>query len=223
MLLEDQQHDQDDRLRHRPRPGPHRKGEVAAKTKVYTEGYAPPEQIIGKPEPRSDLFALAGTMYHLATGKAPEGFYTAQELRRSSTTRRRRCRRRPLVLRADQDQPGRGRQRALFHGPRDQGRPGQAAGDQRGCLPEMPADQQGARAVLQQVRRAADRRDAALPPLRQDQSHGQPLLYSLRQSFALNARLQLARIAHDSPNSVRYPRGCRDHPLIADMFYAELF
>ena len=27
---------------------------------VYTEGYAPPEQIVGKPEPRSDLFALAG-------------------------------------------------------------------------------------------------------------------------------------------------------------------
>src|SRR5262249_33619766 len=45
-----------------------------------TEGYAPPEQIIGKPEPRSDLFALAGTLYHLATGKAPEGFYTAREL-----------------------------------------------------------------------------------------------------------------------------------------------
>ena len=56
------------------------KERVAAKTKVYTEGYAPPEQIIGKPEPRSDLFALAGTMYHLATGKAPEGFYTAREL-----------------------------------------------------------------------------------------------------------------------------------------------
>jgi serine/threonine-protein kinase len=52
----------------------------AAKTRVYTEGYAPPEQIVGKPEPRSDLFALAGTLYHLATGKAPEGFYTAREL-----------------------------------------------------------------------------------------------------------------------------------------------
>jgi hypothetical protein len=52
----------------------------SAKTKVYTEGYAPPEQIIGKPEPRSDLFALAGTMYHLATGKSPEGYYTAREL-----------------------------------------------------------------------------------------------------------------------------------------------
>src|SRR5262245_5193209 len=53
---------------------------LKAKTRVYTEGYAPPEQIVGKPEPRSELFALAGTMYHLATGKAPEGFYTAREL-----------------------------------------------------------------------------------------------------------------------------------------------
>lgn len=51
-----------------------------AKTKVYTEGYAPPEQIIGKPEPRSDLFALAGTLYHLVTGKAPEGTFTATDL-----------------------------------------------------------------------------------------------------------------------------------------------
>jgi predicted Ser/Thr protein kinase/phage FluMu protein Com len=53
---------------------------VQAKTRVYTEGYAPPEQIIGKPEPRSDLFALAGTLYHLATAKAPEGHYTAQAI-----------------------------------------------------------------------------------------------------------------------------------------------
>jgi predicted Ser/Thr protein kinase len=56
------------------------KTRLQAKTRVYTEGYAPPEQIIGKPEARSDLFALAGTLYHLATGKSPEGFYTAKEL-----------------------------------------------------------------------------------------------------------------------------------------------
>ena len=56
------------------------KEQMKAKTRVYTEGYAPPEQIVGKPEARSDLFALAGTMYHLATGKAPEGFYTAREI-----------------------------------------------------------------------------------------------------------------------------------------------
>jgi predicted Ser/Thr protein kinase len=56
------------------------KERAAGKTRVYTEGYAPPEQIVGKPEARSDLFALAATLYHLATGKAPEGFYTAKEL-----------------------------------------------------------------------------------------------------------------------------------------------
>lgn len=52
----------------------------AGKTRVYTEGYAPPEQIVGKPEARSDLFALAATLYHLVTGKSPEGFYTAKEI-----------------------------------------------------------------------------------------------------------------------------------------------
>ncbi len=56
------------------------KERAAGKTRVYTEGYAPPEQIVGKPEARSDLFALAATLYHLALGKAPEGFYTAKEL-----------------------------------------------------------------------------------------------------------------------------------------------
>lgn len=56
------------------------KERMAGKTRVYTEGYAPPEQIVGKPEARSDLFALAATMYHLATAKAPEGFYTAKEI-----------------------------------------------------------------------------------------------------------------------------------------------
>jgi LSD1 subclass zinc finger protein len=58
--------------------GPKERG--VAKTKVYTEGYAPPEQIIGKAEPRSDLFALAGTLYHLVTGQAPEGFFTGREV-----------------------------------------------------------------------------------------------------------------------------------------------
>jgi hypothetical protein len=61
--------------------GKNQKERAQAKTKVYTEGYAPPEQIIGKPEPRSDLFALAGTLYHLLTGKAPEGYHTAEEIK----------------------------------------------------------------------------------------------------------------------------------------------
>src|SRR5205807_1181882 len=56
------------------------KERMAAKTRVYTEGYAPPEQIVGRPEPRSDLFALAATMYHLVTGQAPEGYFTAREI-----------------------------------------------------------------------------------------------------------------------------------------------
>ncbi len=56
------------------------KEKMAVKTKVYTEGYAPPEQIIGRPEPRSDLFALVGTLYHLVTGKAPEGYHTANDI-----------------------------------------------------------------------------------------------------------------------------------------------
>jgi serine/threonine protein kinase len=56
------------------------KERMAGKTRVYTEGYAPPEQIIGKPEPRSDLFALAATLFHLATGRAPEGYHTTKEL-----------------------------------------------------------------------------------------------------------------------------------------------
>jgi len=60
--------------------GKTQKEKMAAKTRVYTEGYAPPEQIVGKPEPRSDLFALAGTLYHLITGKPPEGYLTAREL-----------------------------------------------------------------------------------------------------------------------------------------------
>jgi serine/threonine protein kinase len=51
-----------------------------AKTRVYTEGYAPMEQIAGRPEPRSDLFALAGTMYHLATGEPPEGSATGKKI-----------------------------------------------------------------------------------------------------------------------------------------------
>jgi hypothetical protein len=56
------------------------KTRLANKTKVYTEGYAPIEQIAGRPEARSDLFALAATLYHLATGKPPEGSFTAKEI-----------------------------------------------------------------------------------------------------------------------------------------------
>jgi len=60
--------------------GKNQKDRHAAKTKVYTEGYAPLEQIAGKPEPRSDLFALACTLYQLATGKVPEGASTVHDI-----------------------------------------------------------------------------------------------------------------------------------------------
>jgi predicted Zn finger-like uncharacterized protein len=56
------------------------KERAAGKTRVYTEGYAPPEQIIGKPEARSDLFALAATLFQLATAKEPDGFHSAKEI-----------------------------------------------------------------------------------------------------------------------------------------------
>jgi len=36
-----------------------------------TDGYAPPEQYRGNPEPRSDVFALAATVYHLLTDDDP--------------------------------------------------------------------------------------------------------------------------------------------------------
>jgi len=51
-----------------------------AKTRIFTEGYAPPEQVVGRPEIRSDLFALAGTLFHLATGGSPEGTSTGREI-----------------------------------------------------------------------------------------------------------------------------------------------
>lgn len=44
------------------------------KTLVGTLGYAPLEQFEGKPEPRSDQYALGATLYHLLTGKTPAPF-----------------------------------------------------------------------------------------------------------------------------------------------------
>jgi tRNA A-37 threonylcarbamoyl transferase component Bud32 len=54
-------------------PGaPGGKSAGSAKTSVYgTPGYAPPEQASGQPEARSDVFALAATLYHLATDDDP--------------------------------------------------------------------------------------------------------------------------------------------------------
>jgi serine/threonine protein kinase len=41
-------------------------------TQIGSVGYAPPEQYMGKIEPRSDLYALAATMHHLLTGRDPQ-------------------------------------------------------------------------------------------------------------------------------------------------------
>ncbi|MBA2646210.1 MAG: protein kinase [Pyrinomonadaceae bacterium] len=41
-------------------------------TAVGTMGYAPPELFSGKVEPRSDLYSLGATMFHLVTGSDPQ-------------------------------------------------------------------------------------------------------------------------------------------------------
>ncbi|MCL5773410.1 MAG: serine/threonine protein kinase [Firmicutes bacterium] len=41
---------------------------------IGSAGYAPPEQQAGKPEPRSDLYALGATIHELVTGRKPESF-----------------------------------------------------------------------------------------------------------------------------------------------------
>lgn len=45
--------------------------EVGGSTVVGTSGYMPPEQLIGRAQPASDLFALAATAVHLRTGVEP--------------------------------------------------------------------------------------------------------------------------------------------------------
>src|SRR5229473_2925753 len=41
-------------------------------TQIGSVGYAPPEQYMGKVEPRSDLYSLAATMHHLLSGRDPQ-------------------------------------------------------------------------------------------------------------------------------------------------------
>ena len=41
-------------------------------TAVGTMGYAPPELFGGRVEPRSDVYSLGATMFHLLTGSDPQ-------------------------------------------------------------------------------------------------------------------------------------------------------
>lgn len=41
-------------------------------TAIGTMGYAPPELFSGQVEPRSDLYSLGATMFHLLTGADPQ-------------------------------------------------------------------------------------------------------------------------------------------------------
>lgn len=48
--------------------------QTSTMTTMGTPGYAPPEQYSGKPEARSDLYALAATMHEALTGQTPLPF-----------------------------------------------------------------------------------------------------------------------------------------------------
>lgn len=48
--------------------------EPSTKTAIGTVGYMSPEQYRGKPEPRSDIYSLGATMYHLIRGSPPLPF-----------------------------------------------------------------------------------------------------------------------------------------------------
>ena len=41
-------------------------------TAIGTMGYAPPELFAGKVEPRSDIYSLGATMFHMLTGSDPQ-------------------------------------------------------------------------------------------------------------------------------------------------------
>jgi len=52
-------------------PEGHEPGDGSGDSVYGTDGYAPPEQYRGKPEAKSDVYALAATMYHLLTDDDP--------------------------------------------------------------------------------------------------------------------------------------------------------
>ncbi|MEI6181027.1 MAG: protein kinase [Chloroflexales bacterium] len=58
----------------RPRVAAKGNAKSTQQTTIYgTPGYAPPEQYQGKTEPRSDVYALAATIYHMVTDDDPNG------------------------------------------------------------------------------------------------------------------------------------------------------
>lgn len=48
---------------------------------IGTPGYAPPEQQWGKPEPKSDLYALGATMHYLLSGIKPKNDFEFEDLK----------------------------------------------------------------------------------------------------------------------------------------------
>jgi eukaryotic-like serine/threonine-protein kinase len=53
-------------------------------TRVVTTGYSPPEQYYGKPEFRSDLYALGATMFQMLTGVKPKPLLASSPAKNNS-------------------------------------------------------------------------------------------------------------------------------------------
>ena len=208
MLLEDQQLDQDDRLRHRPRPGPDRQGTQLPARRASTPRATPRRSRSSASRSRAAICSpWPRRCITWRPARRPRGSTPPRDRGRSSPTPARRIAgRAALVLRADQDQPGGGRQRPLLLGPGDQGRPGEAPGDEGDCLPEVQDDEQGPRAVLLEVRRAADRPDRRRAITAARQPHGQPVLHPLRQSAALTDFPPLPRSGAEGEGANIIPR-----------------
>lgn len=51
-----------------------------AATRVVSAGYSPPEQYMGKPEIRSDLYSLGATLMHILTGQKPRPLISSAPL-----------------------------------------------------------------------------------------------------------------------------------------------